>query len=236
VAIPSKENDLQEVVDKRTQELITQLSSSSPAPTAPPANRPAVATNSAGYSVGDRWRYQVVDKYKQEVVRNWSWRVDGFRNTGQIVINGGATLLSPDGQLVLSNKSATGTQFEYASKGWPHQPKAWTVGQEERFEDVRIYKQADGVQGQQAVRLSLKVAAQEKIRVPAGEFETYKYEITGFVGDWGVKETYWWTPAVSGWVAMESQWRNRAGQLGDFTRHELTSYSVRSASTSLPQR
>jgi hypothetical protein len=177
-----------------------------------------------------------VDKYKQEVVRNWTWQIDRFNSSGQIIVSGGSNVWSPDGQWSIKNGSSTGTQFEYTTKGWPRHPKVWSVGHEERFEDKRTYKQADGRQGEQQIDLKLKVLAQEKIRVPAGEFEAYKYEITGFVGDWGVKETYWGTPAVSGWVAMESQWRNRAGQLGDFTRHELTSYSVRSASTSLPQR
>jgi hypothetical protein len=236
VAIPSKENDLQEAVDKRTQELIAQLSSSSPVPSAPPANRPAAAMNSAGYSVGDRWRYQVVDKYKQEVVRNWSWRIESFRNAGQIVVNDGSTIMSPDGLVVLNSLSATGTKFAYASRGWPRLPRVWAVGHEERFEDIRTYKQTDGQQGDQKMNLKLKVLAQEKIRVPAGEFDAYKYEITGFVGDWNVKETLWGTPGISGWVAAEVQWRNRAGQLGEFMRHELTSYSVRSAANTVSQR
>ncbi|NJS35755.1 MAG: caspase family protein [Brachymonas sp.] len=62
--------DLQVALDKRTEELLAQLTASS-APVATQTSmgtRPALASSAAGYTVGDTWRFQTVDKFK----RKWS--------------------------------------------------------------------------------------------------------------------------------------------------------------------
>lgn len=51
--------------------------------------RPQPAANPAGFVVGDRWRFQVVDKFRSEVVRNYSNVVDAVLQDGSMVLDGG---------------------------------------------------------------------------------------------------------------------------------------------------
>ena len=94
---------MQTEFDRRTAELLGSLAMA-------PANKPTAAvtpsmqvalprpvpqTNSAGYTTGDRWRYQTVDKFKQEVINNWSRNVEGVNPDGTLKLNGGFVITTP---------------------------------------------------------------------------------------------------------------------------------------------
>ena len=59
-----------------------------PARIAPP--RPAPVTTSAGFTLGDKYRYQVTDKFRGEVVRNYAQSIDKQLGNGTLAINGGS--------------------------------------------------------------------------------------------------------------------------------------------------
>ncbi len=95
---------LQLAIDKRSAELLASVASK-PGAAQPDAKvpakpaRPTAVSNKAGFTVGDRWRYQMVDKWKKEVVSNWSRQVNGFNSDGSIKLEGGAVEWAADGAI-----------------------------------------------------------------------------------------------------------------------------------------
>jgi hypothetical protein len=59
------------------------------------------------------------------------------------------------------------------------------------------------------VKIESKVAAQEKIATPAGEFQAYRVESEGYVsglsfqGGWGIRQKAWYAPAIDRLVRFE---------------------------------
>ncbi len=200
-------------------------------------SRPLAASNKNGFTVGDRWRYQVVDKFKKEVVRNWSRKVDAVNSDGSLKLNGGTVDWASDG----STKAARGDGGflrEY-SPAMPSQPSSLKIGFSEPVKLTLAYRNADGVSGTEELEGTITVLAKETIKVPAGEFETLKIELsvttngknsssgTGYYQR--TKQAAWYVPALRNYVALEVEVRNRTGQLLTFERNELTSFSVHGA-------
>ena len=233
----AKEDELQAEFDKRTAELLASLSSAA----APTANKPTVVAppkpapqvSSSGYTTGDRWRYQTVDKFKQEVTNNWSRNVDGVNPDGSIKLNGGFVGWSARGDISFVRGKTTGYLREY-SPPFKFIPSSLVVGHTEPFSHNLVWRNAGGSSGTEERSGNLKVLGKEQVKVPAGEFSAIKIEVTGFGngrtsgGAYTVsfKEVSWYVPELRNFVAKEYEQRNR-GQIEFFTRDELTSYSVR---------
>ena len=242
----SKEDDLTAEVDRRTAELLASLavpSPAKPAATTPPKAVPQ--TNSAGFTTGDRWRYQTVDKFKQEVVNNWSRSVDGVNPDGSLKLNGGFVGWSARGDL----KFAKGNNTDYLREFTPAMnvtPSSLTVGHSERFSHNLVWRNDGGSNGTEERSGSLKVLGREQVKVPAGEFSALKIEMTGFGNGFekttnspytvSFKEVFWYVPELRNFVASEYEQRNRSGQIQFFSRNELTSFSVRGANEALALR
>ena len=213
-----------------------------PSPTPQPAvmttsNRPAPTTNSFGVSTGDVWRYQSVDKFKQEVVLNWSRRVDGFSQDGTIKLSGGYASWTADG-FISRLQSKEGYLREY-SPLFKWRPDKLETGYSEPVKFDLVWKNADGENGSEERTGTLKVISRESVKVPAGEFESWKIQMSGFANGknvsrnttyvHGFKETFWYVPALRNFVANEYEQRTQRGELVTFSRNEMTSYSVRVA-------
>jgi hypothetical protein len=79
----------------------------------------------------------------------------------------------------------------------------------------------------------------ETIKVPAGEFEAWKIEFSGYSEgqNESINKTYthrfkeisWYVPAVHNYVATENLTTDSKNRIVFFERQELTSYSVRGA-------
>ena len=237
-------------VDQRTADLLASLAAttaakpSTPAQQAPSA-KPAPQVNRVGYTTGDRWRYQTVDKFKQEVVNNWSRNVDGINPDGSLKLNGGVVGWTARGDLSF----AKGNNTDYLREFTPAKniiPSSLTIGHSERFSHNLVWRNVGGSHGTEERSGSLKVVGKEQVKVPAGEFSALKIEITGFGNGFdksagaaytvSFKEIFWYVPELRNFVASEYEQRNRSGQIQFFTRDELTSFSVRGANESLAQR
>ncbi len=220
-------------VDRRTQEILAKLATS-PAPMLRPATP---ASNPAGFTLGDRWRYQKVDKFKQEVVSNWSLKVDSFNADGTIKLNGGTTFWTAEGAL----KTVHGANGYLRDFSPPYKwlPSTLGAGHSEAVKHVMVWRNADGRNGTEERQATVKVLAQETIKVPAGEFDAWKIELTGFANGQDLsaarpyvvklKETWWYVPTLRNYVAREYEQRDSRNQLEFFERHELTSFAVRGA-------
>jgi hypothetical protein len=196
--------------------------------------RPGQASNNTGYTVGDRWRYQKVDKFKQEVVDNWSRQVMGFGELDVIRLNNGAVRWAADGSIKgTDGPNGSFTNFAPSYKWIPSVLKADYT---EPFKHKIDWRHADGLNGTEDREGTLKVVGQVKVKVPAGEFDTWRLEVTGWINGinnsshaaytGSFKETFWYAPSLHNFVASEYERRNQQGHIQTNDRHELTSYSV----------
>ncbi len=201
----------------------------------PPRNgdqppKPPAARTSTGYTVGDRWNYQVVDKQRSEVVRNYTVRVDRLLPGGRW--STGATVIYDEHGRLVESSTPNGETRRYT----PHALRWWpgmSVGDKREFELELERLPAGGSPSVQKVSADSKVAAEETVRVPAGEFKTLRLEHKGQtrnVGSYGAgtfTHTIWYSPELRYIVAQElrTHWN---GQQDVNIREELTSYMVAS--------
>jgi pyruvate/2-oxoglutarate dehydrogenase complex dihydrolipoamide acyltransferase (E2) component len=219
---------IQAAVDKRTEELLASLAAA-PAATKPAAGkpgRPVAASNSFGFTVGDRWRYQNVDKWKMEVVSNSSFAVSKILANGDVEWNDGKMLTSPEGNWRRNRPNSY-------SPLWPWKPKELRIGYQE---DIDFIINASDVT--QRHRGKLVVKGKERIKVPAGEFEAYRIErnteVNGVMTANGSQSfgyrtsVFWYVPELLYFIAFDDEYRV-GGKLQMYSRQELTSFSVRGA-------
>ena len=231
---------IQAAIDKRTQELLLSLTApaaasgaTKPAPGAP--GRPLAISNKIGFTVGDRWRYQVVDKWRGEVVRNQSFRVDKVLPNGDMEWNNGSILLTPEGSRRQTSPAATEVFTYNPQLEWF--PRELRVGYQQNIK-FTIGRKTDAFETVEVHQGTLAVTGKEKVKVPAGEFEAYRIvrdtEFSGqkldpserWFGYW--RSVFWYVPELRNYVAYDQEVRI-GGRLATRERHELTSFSVRGA-------
>jgi len=242
-ALPAAGLGDQADVDRRTQEILAELGKASPSlvtalrpseAVKPPA---AIQTNARGISVGDRWRYQVVDKYKGEVVRNFAWKVDGLMPDGTLRLNGGRQIHSSNNEL---QSYQNDSWLERGSDShYHHFPSVFKAGHKEsfRFKETAVNK--DGSAWVQDWEGTLEVKGKERVQVPAGDFEAWRIErVATYQGTrtqgkgqptWygRSKMTLWYAPEVRNFVARDEESRQNGSNLADRVRMELTSFERR---------
>ncbi len=240
----SSADDLQAAVDQRTKELLDQFASSN-IPSAPvklAVASAAMVSNAAGYTVGDRWRYQTVDKFKQEVVDNWTRQVNQISPSGDVLLNNSRVRFNQRGD-IMSTRSADGRNLREFFQGYRYIPTSLTVGFSEPMQTRSTWRNGDN-SGEGEIKGTLKVVSRERVRVPAGEFNALLVVFngystgktsSGFTYNNSIKETWWYVPELRNYVAQEYEERTN-GTIRDFIRNELTSYSVRGADEALAKR
>ncbi|MFD0667255.1 hypothetical protein ACT80S_06020, partial [Ramlibacter sp. MAHUQ-53] len=196
------------------------------------AAKPGPASNAFGFRVGDRWNYQTVDKYKAEVIENWSRRIGSIAPDGSLLTTTG-TLLSPEGnERKTSNRVFQSRTFDSANIMIP---RNLSVGHRENFKFTERSTRLDGTEIEQSWSGTLEVVRTERVRVPAGEFEALRIERKasvdgrepGSVRTWSgtLEQVLWYVPQVRSYVANDFTFRPRLGAADRF-RVELTSYEV----------
>ena len=239
-AVAGADDSDQAAVNQRTTELLASLASQAPVTSAAApakAARPKPSSNASGFTVGDRWRYQKVDSFKQEVVLNWGRTIDAINADGSIKLNGGSVDWAVDGA-VKSERGSDGSlmAFSPANKWLPGTLKA---GYSEPLKHTLVWRKSDGRHGTEERDGTVKVLAQETVKVPAGEFNAWKIEFSGFANGNDLsknsayvvrfKSTFWYVPALRNYVANEFEQRDNHNHIQFNERHELTSFSVRGA-------
>ena len=233
-ATPASASD-QAAIDRRTEELLASISAQGVS--SPGVARPPGASNRLGFTTGDRWRYQNVDKYKGEVVSNFSYSVDKILPNGDMSWNKGNIITSPEGNF-RRDVNTTFERRDYSQQS-DMVPAELRVGykQDVRF-TVTARRGADNFEYTEEFKGTLTVKGKERVRVPAGEFEAYKIErntdFTGVQtngnGRWYGHNTVigWYVPELRNFVARDHE--HRVGSSPPSRdRVELTSFSVRGA-------
>lgn len=209
------------------------IAASQPAAPRPQAGPSGARSNSFGFTVGDRWRYQVVDKYRGEIVTNWSFKVDRILDSGDMVWNGGSIQTSPEGNF----RKDANTRFpaQDYSEHWHFIPRSLQPGTQEKVSYVRTFRRDDGFEARVETAGTLTVRGTEKVRVPAGEFEAVRIERevndTGRQTNGGatwfarITQTLWYSPQLRAFVARDEDYRQDRSP-PERRRVELTSYEV----------
>jgi Caspase domain len=236
-ALPNADSSDQTAIDRRTQELLNGLSVPAAAVQASP--RPVAVTNSFGYTVGDRWRYQKVDKFKGEVVENISIVIDGMDSNGDLRINKGGAVWSPKGSALYSRVA---DRERFFSDSFNQYPAVLAAGAKTNIEYTIDSKFKDGRKLREISKGTMVVKGQEKVKTPAGEFDAWLVEREIF---WRIEnsndngrynQVSWYVPSLRRYVAWEEESRNANGSFNRRERYELTSFSVRGADQALSQR
>jgi hypothetical protein len=221
------------------------------APTLQVSMRPPQKTNKNGFRTGDRWRYQVVDKFKGDVVRNYVSTVDDVLPDGSLRINAGQMQWDAQGNPLHDSSN----ESEASYSGYLLVPPTLQSGARTPL-SYEITRKSNGrFVSKDTGKGSMTVKGREKIKTPAGEFNAWRVEIEIYgssdgdvnrpasgVLTWRRTMTGWYVPELRSYAAYEEEIRTSTGYQSGSTatfaqreRHELTSYSV-SGADDLAQR
>lgn len=210
----------------------------SPAIAAAPAPSPATSVaspapqrNVHGFQVGDRYNFRTVDRLTGITTGRQLWRIEGFADDGDIIVNGGGLRLTSLGLPIAASDPARGTWLEWKP---PLQmiDTGMYVGFARDVNGVREQRDSQGRSSRSVFKGALKVVGRENVEVPAGNFEAFRIEVRA-QGDterddgarytlwWDI--TLWWAPAFGMWVAMDVDERVD-GRLEQRTRRELWTF------------
>jgi hypothetical protein len=192
----------------------------------PAGATPAPLPSETPIRSGDKWHYQTVDRYRGEVVRNWSVGVGRIDPDGSF--SHGNSRFDALGRLRYTR--ADGELREFL----PHAPRWWAgmaVGDIQQLTYDLVRTSDAAVRSRVQVIARGQVVRREKVKVPAGEFDALRIEWTGPMqmpgrpGYGTVSQTVWYVPALHTMVAMEEENRWN-GRLEVYERHELTSLEL----------
>lgn len=172
------------------------------------------------YKVGDVFRYREIDMLTELETRTLSRQVTAITDS-EVIFNEGRFVTDFLGNPRRNQRGVeiTGSQFfipEY-SLG-----KRWSA----RWQ--RMLPDRGGVFD---VDYDFKVVAREQVTVPAGRFDAFKIEATGFTpannnsGVISLLTRYWIAPGVRRFIAWEDMNRHSRGTIRRSERIELVSYS-----------
>ncbi len=170
------------------------------------------------YRVGDFFRYRESDLLTKLELRIHGQRVTAI-NDNEVQFNKGGFVTDLLGNFIRNQKvEFTGTQFflpEY-SVG-----KRWSARYQRKAADWPA----------RDVSMDFRVVTREQVVVPAGTFDAYKIEGSGWTqsnnGAFGInlQSRYWIAHGVRRFVAMETLNRDSYGRITASERQELVSYT-----------
>jgi Caspase domain len=174
------------------------------------------AQHERSFQVGDEHRFQEIDLFnnaKRTIVR----RVTKVDYDADRVIFDNNTYVSDLMGNTLVNQSGVNNSVRQFYPADLFVGKKWTT----RFKQSRTNGSS------YTFDYKLKVVAKESVTVPAGTFETFKIEATGFNLELGaqIERTLWVAPGVNADIAQDYRVRLRSGQVETNQRIELLSYT-----------
>ena len=143
----------------------------------PAAARALPRRNPYGYTEGDRFSYQVVDTWADEVVGEYTTAIEEVLANGQLRANGQQLQMDPQGRPTrLARPDGSFSVFE------PHQDLWWARpqgGERRAVKFIEKFQRADQMRGETEWRGGSIVARATTITTPAGSFEVLPIESTG---------------------------------------------------------
>lgn len=169
------------------------------------------------YSLGDTATYRNIDQFT-DIESESRLRVTGVDlDSDRIELNNGKFIVDSMGNYLRTpggGESDVPQQFNPAEL---QVGKTWTAG----------WKQDSPRQGMEVIALDLRIAAFERVRVPAGEFMAFRIEIRGWHrrdrGYFKREQRIWLVPGINFPIKGEIMMRNPQNRLGRTDRLELVS-------------
>ncbi|MCP5270875.1 MAG: caspase family protein [Burkholderiaceae bacterium] len=200
-------------------------------PAQPPAPVDVPRRNVHGFQVGDWYNFRTVDRLTGITSGRQLWRIEGFADDGDILVNGGGVRLTSLGLPIAASDPARGTWLEWKP---PLQliDTGMHLGYKRDVSGVREQRDSQGRTSRSQFTGTLKVVARENVEVPAGNFEAFRIEVRAqgeTQRDDGARYTLWWdltlwwAPSFGMWVAMDLDERVD-GRLEQRTRRELWTF------------
>ncbi len=193
---------------------------------------PKPARNGAGFTQGDRYRWLLTDRRRNESIGMLFWRIDRVDADGSLGVNEGAVQLDPVGDLRMANDLRRGT-WERWDLPVPIGAAA-RAGQRMPFETRREMRDAQGVVSRMRLSGTLKPGGREVLVLQAGRLDTQRFELSadgaierdnGTRGYVSWRQTIWFSPGLALPVAWELDERID-GRLERQLRQELVAYDV----------
>jgi len=204
-------------------------------------SRPDTNRSNSGYAIGDRWQMQAVDKWKGEVIRNTTKRVEGVSEDGKVRFANSDPAAEPYWKVMdgLLAPSEVGHPAKPGVSPWWSDMK---VGETRNvsFTTTRRLSNAAVVPTSGTSEVTYK--GKERVKVPAGEFDAVKLESSGYSDFVAVsgqsarlrwQMVMWYVPELKYFAAIDTEARFGT-QLDSRTRVELTSYQLKEDSLNRP--
>ena len=161
--------------------------------TATTAARLAPRRNPYGYTEGDRFSYQVVDTWANEVVGEYTTAIEEVMANGQLRANGQQLQMDAQGRPTrLARPDGSVSTFE------PHQDLWWARpqgGERRVVKFLEKFQRADQMRGETEWRGGSVVARATTISTPAGSFDVLPIESSGT-----------WSETLANGVRSNGQW------------------------------
>jgi hypothetical protein len=186
---------------QRLAETAAAAAEALPSPQRPAVAAPATAApvraaprrNPFGYTEGDRFSYQVVDTWADEVVGEYTTAIEEVMANGQMRANGQQLQMDPQGRPTrLARPDGGYSIFE------PHQDLWWARpqgGERRAVKFIEKFQRADQMRGETEWRGGSVVARATKISTPAGSFDVLPIESSGT-----------WSETLANGVRSNGQW------------------------------
>ena len=180
------------------------------------------------FQVGDRYTYRVTDLFTKLELRQSNEVVTSLTDI-EVIYNDGRMVTDYLGNYVIDDRRRGLTASQYFATEYKVGKKWTTTFVLTRSGRGRMMMKKGGGDGEtDKVELEFKVIGKESITVPAGTFDAFKVEGSGFVEASGSRwhYVYWIAPdTVRRFVAMEYSNRGRRGGYNAHERYELQSFS-----------
>lgn len=185
-------------------------------------------TNNFGYAEGDTFTYQVIDKWKGEVLGEYTTAIEEVLGNGHLLANGHLVKMDPQGRLTrLVNSDGSVSEFLPSQDLWWANPQR---GESRAVKFMEKLQRGNRTSSQTEWKGSASIGRLRKIDTPAGAFDVLPIESSGWwyetlangtrnSGQW--TRTVYYAPKLGHPVAIDVQDADRLGKLLKRERVEL---------------
>lgn len=169
------------------------------------------------FRVGDKFEYRVLDMLTKIEKPPYRQRVTEV-NDREVIFNGGKMITD-----LLGNKLKDSRDIRWGTSQF--YVREYSIGKKWKTRYPVLYP--DG--REDMIEREFRVVAREKVSVPAGNFDCYRVESTGWILGTGtsLESRYWVAPErVNRFVAFEAVEKHRTGKFKTTDRTELVSFKA----------
>lgn len=195
---------------------------------------PTPQRNPHGFTEGDRYRWRIQDRMRNEFIGNAFCRIDRIEDAGALFANDGALQFDRLGHVTLNNDTRRGSWERWSPALQTADIATRESGFRRDIEGLRETRDSQGVTSRTRFSGSARHAGRERLVLPAGSFDAVRVEVSvsgdlvrsdGSRGQLSWRQTIWYAPGIGLPVAWELDER-LDGRIERRLRQELTALDV----------